>query len=99
MLKACHLYLPVYATKCCIFPLRCKSSISNVNWNLGRLNHIAIATPDLDSSTKFYRDVLKAKVSDPVSLPDHGVITVFVDVHNTKLELLKPLGEMSPING
>ncbi|RXG52237.1 Methylmalonyl-CoA epimerase, mitochondrial [Armadillidium vulgare] len=43
-------------------------------------------------------DVLKAKVSDPVSLPDHGVITVFVDVHNTKLELLKPLGERSPIN-
>ncbi|GAB6023002.1 hypothetical protein CHUAL_007094 [Chamberlinius hualienensis] len=66
-------------------------------WSLGKLNHVAIATPDLEKSTQFYRDILGAKVSQPVPLPEHGVITVFVELDNTKLELLLPLGENSPI--
>lgn len=68
-------------------------------WNLGRLNHIAIAVPDMEKATALYRDVLGAKVSNKVPLPDHGVYTVFVELGNTKLELLHPLGEKSPIAG
>lgn len=68
-------------------------------WNLGRLNHIAIAVPDMDKATALYRDVLGAKVSEKVPLPEHGVYTVFVELGNTKLELLHPLGEKSPIAG
>lgn len=68
-------------------------------WNLGRLNHIAIAVPDMEKATALYRDVLGAKVSDKVPLPEHGVYTVFVELGNTKLELLHPLGEKSPIAG
>uniref|UniRef100_A0A0N4UAP5 Methylmalonyl-CoA epimerase, mitochondrial n=1 Tax=Dracunculus medinensis TaxID=318479 RepID=A0A0N4UAP5_DRAME len=65
---------------------------------LGRLNHVAIATPDIEKSSKFYKD-LGAKVSDKVAQPEHGVYTVFVEFPNTKLELLYPLGEKSPIKG
>lgn len=68
-------------------------------WNVGRLNHIAIAVPDMEKATALYRDVLGAKVSDKVPLPEHGVYTVFVELGNTKLELLHPLGEKSPIAG
>ena len=66
---------------------------------IGRLNHVAIATSDLAASTSMYRDVLNAKVSDPVDLPDHGVTTVFIELGNTKIELLHPLGDNSPIQG
>ncbi|XP_030622356.1 methylmalonyl-CoA epimerase, mitochondrial [Chanos chanos] len=68
-------------------------------WNLGKLNHVAIAVPDLEKATALYRDVLGAKVSETVPLPEHGVYTVFVELGNTKLELLHPLGEKSPISG
>ena len=64
---------------------------------IGKLNHIAIAVPDLGKATAFYHDILGARVSDPLSLPEHGVTTVFVELDNTKLELLYPLGENSPI--
>ncbi|XP_021951025.1 ethylmalonyl-CoA/methylmalonyl-CoA epimerase isoform X1 [Folsomia candida] len=64
---------------------------------LGRLNHVAIATPDLKKATAMYRDVLGAKVSKEEDLPEHGVTTVFVDLGNTKIELLHPFGAKSPI--
>ena len=64
---------------------------------IGRLNHVAIAVPDLAKATALYRDTLGAKVSAPVPLPDHGVTCVFVELPNTKVELLEPLGETSPI--
>lgn len=66
---------------------------------IGRLNHVAIAVPDLDAATATYRDVLGAKVSDPVPQPAHGVTVVFVELPNTKIELLHPMGEKSPIQG
>lgn len=66
---------------------------------LKRLNHIAIAVPDLEQAISFYRDILKAKVSEPFGLPAHGVTTVFIDLGNTKIELLQPLGEKSPLVG
>ena len=64
---------------------------------LGRLNHVAIAVPDLAAATAIYRDTLGAKVSAPQALPEHGVTVVFIDVGNTKIELLEPLGGNSPI--
>lgn len=64
---------------------------------IGRLNHVAIAVSDLEAAANMYRNTLGAKVSDPVDLPDHGVTTVFVELPNTKIELLLPLGENSPI--
>lgn len=64
---------------------------------IGRLNHVAIAVPDLDAATARYRDVLGATVSAPQHLPEHGVTVVFVELANTKVELLHPLGEGSPI--
>jgi methylmalonyl-CoA/ethylmalonyl-CoA epimerase len=64
---------------------------------IGRLNHVAIAVADLEAATAGYRDVLGATVSEPLSLPEHGVITVFVELANTKIELLHPLGDASPI--
>lgn len=66
---------------------------------IGRLNHVAIAVPDLDAAVAQYRDTLGADVSEPIDLPDHGVTTVFVNLPNTKIELLLPLGENSPIQG
>jgi len=66
---------------------------------IGRLNHVAIAVPDLEKATSLYRDTLGAKVSAPVPEPDHGVTVVFVELPNTKIELLHPLGEKSPIQG
>lgn len=64
---------------------------------LGRVNHIAIAVPDLESAVASYRDVLGAAVTAPQTLPEHGVTVVFVELPNTKVELLEPLGEGSPI--
>ncbi|MBC2773611.1 methylmalonyl-CoA epimerase [Rhizobium sp. AQ_MP] len=64
---------------------------------LGRVNHIAIAVPDLAAATASYRDTLGAKVSQAQALPEHGVTVVFVELDNTKVELLEPLGEASPI--
>ena len=66
---------------------------------LGRLNHLAVAVPDLDASVALYRDVLGAEVSEPESLPEHGVTVVFINLPNTKIELLHPFGERSPIQG
>lgn len=64
---------------------------------LGRVNHIAIAVPDLAAATAVYRNTLGAKVSQAQALPEHGVTVVFVELPNTKVELLEPLGEGSPI--
>ena len=64
---------------------------------IGKLNHVAIAVPDLDAAAELYRDVFGAQVSAPVALPAHGVTTVFVNLPNTRIELLLPLGEDSPI--
>jgi len=64
---------------------------------IGRLNHVAIAVGDLDAAAALYRDVLGAEVSGPLPLPDHGVTVVFVTLPNTKIELLQPLGEASPL--
>ncbi|MCH8861803.1 MAG: methylmalonyl-CoA epimerase [Proteobacteria bacterium] len=64
---------------------------------IGRLNHVAIAVPDLEAAARQYRDLLGATVSEPVDLPDHGVTTIFVETGNSKIELLHPLGEDSPI--
>ncbi|MGI9505412.1 MAG: methylmalonyl-CoA epimerase [Geminicoccaceae bacterium] len=66
---------------------------------IGRLNHVAIAVPDLEAAVAQYRDVLGAHVSDAVDQVEHGVTTVFIDLPNTKIELLYPLGEGSPIEG
>jgi methylmalonyl-CoA/ethylmalonyl-CoA epimerase len=64
---------------------------------LGRLNHVALAVPDLEAAARLYRDRLGAQVSEPESLPEHGVRVVFVELPNTRIELLEPLGENSPI--
>lgn len=64
---------------------------------IGRLNHVAIVVPDLAAASSIYRDTLGAKVSDPVPMPAHGVTTVFIELPNTKIELLHPLGDNSPI--
>ncbi len=66
---------------------------------IGRLNHVAIAVPDLDAASAVYRDTLGAEVSDTVDQPEHGVTTVFITLPNTKIELLGALGEGSPIAG
>ena len=64
---------------------------------IGRLNHVAIVVPDLAAAAELYKSSLGGKVTDPVPLPDHGVTTVFVELPNTKIELLHPLGEDSPV--
>lgn len=64
---------------------------------LGRLNHVALAVPDLEKACVIYRDTLGAKLTARQALPEHGVTAVFIDVGNTKIELLEPLGENSPI--
>lgn len=64
---------------------------------IGRLNHVAIAVPDLAAATALYRDGMGAEVSEAQALPEHGVTVVFVILSNTKVELLEPLGEGSPI--
>ena len=66
---------------------------------IGRLNHVAIAVPDLTAASELYRGVLGAEVSEPLDQPEHGVTVVFVTLPNTKIELLQPLGADSPIAG
>ena len=66
---------------------------------IGKLNHIAIAVPDLSVAAEQYRTTLGAKVGDPVDEKDHGVTVVFIELPNTKVELLHPLGSNSPIQG
>ncbi|PKP84070.1 MAG: methylmalonyl-CoA epimerase [Alphaproteobacteria bacterium HGW-Alphaproteobacteria-2] len=66
---------------------------------IGRLNHVAIAVPDLAAASAQYRDTLGAKVGPPQDEPDHGVTVVFIELPNTKIELLHPLGAGSPIAG
>lgn len=64
---------------------------------IGRVNHVAIAVPDLAAAIRTYKETLGAKVSAPQAEPDHGVTVVFVELPNTKIELLQPLGDQSPI--
>lgn len=66
---------------------------------IGRLNHVAIAVPDLAAASAQYANILGAKVGAPQDEPDHGVTVVFIELPNTKIELLYPLGDASPING
>jgi methylmalonyl-CoA/ethylmalonyl-CoA epimerase len=66
---------------------------------IGRLNHVAIAVPDLALAIAQYRDGLGAEVGPPQDLPDHGVTVVFITLANTKIELLHPFGDASPIAG
>ena len=66
---------------------------------IGRLNHVAIAVPNLEEAADLYRTALGAKVGAPQDEPDHGVTVVFIELPNTKIELLYPLGENSPIQG
>lgn len=64
---------------------------------IGRLNHVAIVVPDLEAAAALYRDTLGAAVSSPRDLPDHGVRIVFVDLPNSRVELMTPLGQASPV--
>ncbi|MDW3207449.1 MAG: methylmalonyl-CoA epimerase [Alphaproteobacteria bacterium] len=64
---------------------------------IGKLNHVAIVVPDLEAASAVYRDTLGGDVSEPHTLPEHGVTTVFVNLPNTKIELLHPFGDESPI--
>ena len=64
---------------------------------IGKLNHIAIATPNLKDAAKTYEDLLGAKVGQPIPQMEHGVSVIFIELPNTKIELLEPLGETSPI--
>jgi methylmalonyl-CoA/ethylmalonyl-CoA epimerase len=64
---------------------------------IGRLNHVAIAVKSLDAATAQYRDILGATVSSPLPQPEHGVTVVFISLPNTKIELLEPLGNASPV--
>ncbi|MCL4165746.1 UNVERIFIED_CONTAM: hypothetical protein GTU68_060011 [Idotea baltica] len=66
---------------------------------IGRLNHVAIAVPDLAAASEQYRTALGATVTEPQAEPDHGVTVVFVELPNTKIEFLEPLGDDSPILG
>jgi methylmalonyl-CoA/ethylmalonyl-CoA epimerase len=66
---------------------------------IGRLNHVAIAVPDLEAAAAQYRETLGAKVGAPQDEPDHGVTVIFIELPNTKVELLYPLGDASPIRG
>ena len=66
---------------------------------IGRLNHVAIVVPDLEAAAALYRDTLGAAVSAPLALPEHGVTTVFVELPNTKVELLEPLGDAWAVSG
>ncbi len=66
---------------------------------IGRLNHVAIAVPDIAAGSALYREMLGARVSEPAPQPEHGVTTVFIDLPNTRIELITPLGDKSPIRG
>ncbi len=64
---------------------------------IGRLNHVAIAVPDIETATAHYRDTLGATIGEKQSLAEHGVTVVFIELPNTKVELITPFGENSPI--
>tara|TARA_B100001758_G_C18081070_1_gene438272 strand:+ start:140 stop:544 length:405 start_codon:yes stop_codon:yes gene_type:complete len=64
---------------------------------IGKLNHVAIAVPSVSVASNQYKNILGAKVSEPIDLPNHGVKTVFIELDNTKIELIEPLGKDSPI--
>ena len=66
---------------------------------IGRLNHVAIAVSDIEAAAALYRNMLGATVSAPQAMPEHGVTTVFIELPNTKVELIAPLGEGSPLAG
>ncbi len=66
---------------------------------IGRLNHVAIAVPDITAASAIYRDTLGATLSKVEAQPEHGVSTVFIELPNTKIELLEPLGDNSPLTG
>ncbi|WP_018632820.1 methylmalonyl-CoA epimerase [Neomegalonema perideroedes] len=66
---------------------------------IGRLNHVAIVSPDLAASARQYKEVFGAKVSEPKAMPEHGVTVVFVELPNTKVELMEPLGAESTVAG
>lgn len=66
---------------------------------IGRLNHVAIAVPDLERAAAQYRDILGARIGAPQDEPDHGVTVIFIELPNTKVELLSPMGAGSPITG
>ncbi|HLY46165.1 MAG TPA: methylmalonyl-CoA epimerase [Stellaceae bacterium] len=66
---------------------------------IGRLNHVAIVVPDLAAAASLYRNALGARVSEPQPLPAHGVTVVFVELPNSRIELLEPLGDASPVRG
>ena len=66
---------------------------------IGRLNHVAIVVPDLAAASELYRGALGARISQPQGLPAHGVTVVFVELPNTRIELLEPLGANSPVRG
>jgi methylmalonyl-CoA/ethylmalonyl-CoA epimerase len=66
---------------------------------IGRLNHVAVVVPDVRQAAQLYRSALGAKVSEPQTLPPHGVTVVFVELPNTKIEFLEPYGEDSPVKG
>jgi methylmalonyl-CoA/ethylmalonyl-CoA epimerase len=66
---------------------------------IGRLNHVAVAVKDLEAASRTYRETLGAEVTAPVAQPEHGVTVVFVNLPNTKIEFLEPLGADSPITG
>lgn len=91
--------LPPVPTLRTFFASRALHQEAGSAWNLGPLNHVAIAVPDLEKAKAFYKSVLRAQVSEPVPLPEHGVTVVFVNLGNTKMELLQPLGPNSPIEG
>ncbi|CAF1070790.1 unnamed protein product [Rotaria sordida] len=75
-----------------------ETNVPNDKWNLGKINHIAVAVPDLEKSSHFFKNTLHANsVSQPMPQKEHGVYTTFVDFGNTKIELLLPLGDKSPI--
>jgi len=84
------------ATVCSSAPYS-KESVPSRVWKAGKLNHVAIAVPDLEKATALYRDILGAEVSEAMPQPDHGVYAVFVQLGDTKIELLHPYGEKSPI--
>lgn len=99
LLKPCD-PLPSLTAKYCMHPDMQACAVSRRMQSTAavtRLNHLAIAVPDVRAAAAQYQAVLGARVSEPQALPEHGVTVVFVQLENTKLELLEPLGEASPV--
>lgn len=103
-LKCRHALLQIFSRFSSFFSTSTAAASSsgttdNTTAQVGRLNHVAIAVPDLEEAASTFRKVLGTQVSEPQSLPEHGVRVIFVQLGNTKLELLEPLGKDSPIAG